>query len=82
MSTDPTGLGNENCIGATKKKYINVQFDRTDWCSYNGECLIDNLPFEREHICLLCKYRKLLDIPWKLDLKMRERENIRWRKFK
>ena len=84
MSTDPTGLGNESCISATEKKYINVQFDREDWCSYDGECLIDNLPYDREHMCLLCGYMMKLNVPEILQRKMKERirHEILWRKFK
>jgi hypothetical protein len=83
MSTDPTGLGNESCISATEKKYINVNFDREDWCSYGGECLIDNLLFDRD-MCLLCGYRMKLDVPAVLQRKMDERirHEILWRKFK
>lgn len=82
MSTDPTGLGNKNCVESIKKKYINISFDRSDWCSYKGECLIDDMPIGKERACLFCKYRIPIDIPWKLDLKMRERTNTLWRNFK
>jgi hypothetical protein len=81
MSTDPTGLGNENCVKDTKKKYINIQFDKSDWCEYKGDCFIDNLVYGREFPCLLCKYRKPIDIPRRLDLKIREGEQVIWRKF-
>lgn len=82
MSTDPTGLGNDNCVNATKKIYINVQFDKDDWCGYEGECLIDNMVYDKISPCLLCKHRKPIDVPCKLDLRMKERENILWRNFK
>jgi hypothetical protein len=62
MSSGPTLTG-DTYIEATKKKYINVYFDKNDWCSYKGKCLIDNVITEREFLCLLCKYRKPLDIP-------------------
>jgi len=82
MSTDPTGLGNENCMSATEKKYINVGFDKTDWCSYDGDCLIAHLLFQDE-ICQSCVYKKPLPVPEILKEKMEERirHDILWRKF-
>jgi len=76
MSTDPTGLDGEGCVEATNKQYINVRFDKSDWCEYDGECLIENMLIEKEKACMLCRYRKLIDVPWKLDLKMRERKKM------
>jgi hypothetical protein len=83
MSTDPTGLsGRESCVQATAKKYINVDFDMRDWCGYEGDCLINSLPMGKERACMLCKYRVPLDIPSILRIKMKERTEIMWRKFK
>ena len=82
MSTDPTGLGNESCIEATRKKYINIGFDRSDWCGYDGDCLIDNMLFRKDETCVLCKYRVPIDVPVKLNQKMRQNNEILFRKFK
>jgi len=82
MSTDPTGLGNESCVQATGKKYINVDFDMRDWCGYDGDCLINSLAFNKYEACMVCKYRKPIDVPEKLRIAMRQRIKILWRNFK
>ena len=83
MSTDPTGLGNDNCVSATSKKYINVNFDKSDWCNYEGDCLIDSMIFGGKDICMLCGYRLDLNVPAILERKMKERirRDILKRKF-
>jgi len=73
MSTDPTGLGNEGCIAATSKKYVNIDLDRSLWCNNKHECLIDNLIADKELACLMCIYRKQLNIPAMIDQKMKEK---------
>lgn len=84
MSTDPTGLGNESCVDSTRKIYINVQFDIRDWCSYDKDCLVNSLTIGKEEACMVCKYRKLIDVPKELREAMKERikNEILWRKFK
>ena len=60
MSTDQTGTtGN-----FTSTKYVNLNLNIYDWCSYTGICdhysiILDDAP----ECCLLCKYRKLIDMP-------------------
>jgi hypothetical protein len=71
MSTDPTGLGG-NCVEATSKKYVNIRFDKNDWCGYDDDCPIDSLLYYDYETCLLCKYRKPIDVPIKLKQKMRQ----------
>ena len=73
MSTDPTGLKNESSSEALKKQYINIDFTVSDWCSYDGECAYTDLLSNHKCICLLCKYRVLLDIPQILNYKKSKR---------
>lgn len=72
MSKGPTLTG-QTCIEATKKKYLNINFSREDWCEYKGVCKRDHLVIDREEACMLCKWRKLLDIPKILDAALEER---------
>lgn len=69
MSTDPSGLGNETCIESIEKKYINKVFTKEDWCSYKGECKSNDLLIGREYVCLLCEWRRYLNIPELLEKK-------------
>jgi len=62
MSKGPVGIGTV-CIEATKKKYINMSFDKSVYCGYEGECPKNLMVFYEDRVCLLCKYRKKLDIP-------------------
>lgn len=66
MSSGPTLIG-QTCIEATQKKYLNIDFDREDWCVYKGVCKRDNLLIKREEACMLCKWRKPLDMPAIID---------------
>lgn len=62
MSKGPTLTG-DSCIEITKHKYINIIFDKKDWCNFKGECNLFKVLTNMDDVCLLCKYRKLLDIP-------------------
>jgi len=73
MSSGPTLTG-DTCIEVTKKKYININFGREDWCSYKGVCNRDNLVIDREEACMICKWRKPLDIPKILDTALEEKK--------
>ena len=59
MSTEQTGLGGEFIIS---KQYINLNLEKDDWCSYKGECLINNV-LNHKDICYFCQHRLPLDIP-------------------
>lgn len=76
MSTDPTGLGSETCIAAINRQYINIKFDRTEWCTCKDDCLISHtLVWPPEQLCFICKYRKPLDIPKILEEHKKEKVN-------
>jgi len=66
MSSGPVLTG-DTCIEVTKKQYLNVNFSIEDWCSYTKHCRIDQLLTDHQNACILCKYRKPLDIPKILD---------------
>jgi len=72
MSSGPTLIG-ETYVTATKRVYLNIDFSIKDWCKYNGSCRIDDLLPTSIPVCLLCKYRKPLDLPAILDKKHEER---------
>ena len=63
MSGGPTFTGGENCIQSTKRDYINIEFHRKDWCTYEGLCQKDDVPAASIDLCVFCKYRKPIDIP-------------------
>jgi len=77
MSSGPTMTG-ATCIEATRKSYINIGFDRSDWCSYSGgTCLIDNVITDKDALCMLCKHRVSIDVPAELDYyRKNEEENL------
>ena len=73
MSTDQTGT--EGKFITTK--YINLDLNIYDWCSYEGECdhhsiILDDAP----ECCLLCKYRKLMDLPEIIKKKKLQRKGL------
>lgn len=90
MSTDPTGLGSfdddnlPNNLGPDDfkpkyneikdKVYINKTFTEDDWCTYSGECKRDNLLYNQRNICLICEWRRPLDIPKLIDTMIKERK--------
>lgn len=77
MSSGPTLTGGETYITATQKIYLNIDFSRSDWCTYKGTCRIgDTLPTTLT-LCILCKYRKELNIPKILDQHHKKREEER-----
>ena len=59
MSTEPCGAEG-NFVTHT---YLNVKITRKDWCSYEGHCLVDRVITGYNDLCMLCKYRKPLDVP-------------------
>jgi hypothetical protein len=73
MSSGPTLTG-QTCIEATKRDYINLEFSRQNWCTYEKICNKDDLICTSVDVCLLCKYRKPLDIPLIIEL-MRKRKH-------
>ena len=73
MSSGPTLTG-ETCLIATKKLYLNVEFSLDDWCNYKGYCKIGDVLPTQIPLCILCKYRKKLNIPQILDQHHKKRE--------
>ena len=74
MGSGPTLTGAE-CVESTRKTYISVSFDRSDWCSYSGgTCLIDHVTMDKEKLCILCKHRVPIDVPAELEFYMRQKE--------
>ena len=45
------------------KKYMDVRINKRNVCTYKGECLIDNVLFNKYELCEVCKYKTPLDIP-------------------
>jgi hypothetical protein len=64
MSKGPTPTGS-NYKEATKRQYISLSFIPRDWCTYpdRKNCPSRDLICDNINVCLLCKYRKELDIP-------------------
>lgn len=75
MSGGPTFVGREDCMAAIQKDYINVSFSKDDWCKYKKECKVDYIVNSSCEVCLLCKYRKQLNIPKILDNIQRSKHN-------
>lgn len=76
MSNGPTRTGGDTYKTSTQRKYINVVFLPEMWCTYSGECRMEDLLFnDHNKTCLLCKWRKELDIPKILDDKIKESES-------
>jgi hypothetical protein len=63
MSSGPTFVGGDEKECKKRDFYLNVTFTVEDWCTYEGECLYDDLVSNHNVICLFCKHRKPLDIP-------------------
>lgn len=75
MSSGPTLTG-ENCIQAIKRDYVNLELTKKSWCIYEeGVCHKDDVLSCDINLCLLCKYRKPLDIP----MRIRYRRNVKAR---
>ena len=55
--------GKEDAIKATQRTYLNVVVTRKDWCSYEGECLINDVVFHKHNLCVMCEHRKIFDVP-------------------
>ena len=64
MSSGPTLTGSK-CIESTNKHYLNINFTREDWCAYPKKCRVDQLLTKTDQTlsCILCQYRKRIDIP-------------------
>ena len=62
MSKGPILTG-KTLTDVTKENYINIVFNKTDWCTFKGGCNLNKICTDVNEICLLCKYRELLDIP-------------------
>lgn len=73
MSTEPIGLDGD-VFTFINKKYINIHFTSEMWCTYSGNCKKDNLTFNCDDVCLLCKWRKPLDVPYILNKKEGEQD--------
>ena len=74
MSTDQTGTNGKFEVN----DYVYINFNIEDWCSYNGNCehhslIIDDAP----SCCLLCKHRKLIDIPEVIKKKKLKKRNMK-----
>lgn len=67
MSTEPVGLDGK----VTSKVYIAV--DSKNRCTYEGECLIGNVIGSKENLCMNCKYREPVDVPFMLNEMYKER---------
>ena len=46
-----------------KKRYLNVDFSKEDWCGYKGHCRINQMLIDYGFTCLICKHRIPLDVP-------------------
>ncbi len=67
MSGGPMTIERQNYINQANNHYLNISFTQEDWCSYKGHCRINQVLIDYVTICLLCKYRKRLDIPTVLE---------------
>lgn len=45
------------------KQHCSIYFKKEDYCLYSGTCEKDRLIIGKEFSCLMCKYRRPLDIP-------------------
>ena len=69
MSSGPAGVG-EKPFEA--KNYINLNLCKDLWCTYKGECKVDDLINRHGFkVCLLCKYRNDIDIPKMIKEKLK-----------
>ena len=76
MSSGPTMTGS-TCIEATKRHYLNFSLERKDFCTYSGQCKIDDVLMDPSSLCLFCKYKMFLDIPKRLDHHAKEKEKCK-----
>ena len=74
MSSGPTLTG-ENCIEDIKRNYLTLTITKKSWCTYEGKCGKEDVVCSEIDLCLLCKYRKPLDIP----MRIRYRRNVKVR---
>ena len=74
MSSGPTLTG-ESCIEATKRNYLTLNLTKKSWCTYEGKCGIEDVICSEINLCLLCKYRKPLDIP--MNIKFQKNAKVR-----
>ena len=60
MSKGPILTG-KTLIDATQENYVSITLNKTDWCTFKGDCNLTKITMD--DLCMLCKYKKLLDIP-------------------
>jgi len=75
---DPPPLDNtivfedDNVFNILAKPIINFSVGQDEWCGYKGECKKDMT--NAWDVCILCKYRKKLDIPAMMDKAYEEQD--------
>lgn len=73
MSSGPAGVSEKPF---EPKNYINLDLHKKLWCTYKGECKVDDLINRHGFkVCLLCEYRKLLDIPEMIEKNLKGEVN-------
>jgi hypothetical protein len=80
MSSGPVfftveGSDDEENLEIETREYINKEFTREDWCSYKGQCPIDDLLVsDKKFVCCICSYRRKIGVP---ELLYAHREKMR-----
>jgi len=62
MSNGPV-LVSSKYLDLKKHNRLHIEFTKKDWCTYKGVCMVSRIVGNENNVCLICKYRKPLDIP-------------------
>jgi len=60
MSNGPTLVSSK---GFVEQNYLIINLTKNDWCSFEGNCRINQVPFNETDLCNKCKYKKEVDVP-------------------